>query len=415
MKALSAIAISLALVGTSVAAGLDPVPSPAGPESAQPWLFATPGGRVLLSWVEPAGEERHALRFSSLDGERWSEPRTVAEGVNWFVNWADVPSVVADDDGWMAAHWLVKNGEDTYAYDVHVAQSRDGGRTWGAPAVLNDDGTETEHGFVSMLPRDSETVVTWLDGRKNASVKAASGGHGDEHGGEMTLRAARLLRDGRVLDATELDGRTCDCCPTAIAPAPGGALVAYRDRSANETRAIALVRYGADGGGRARGGAVQVLFDDAWVIEGCPVNGPALDVAGDAVALAWFTMAHNRPEVWVSLRGADGTEERRRTRADDGAPIGRVDVVALDDGGAVVCWLEQVEGGAEVRLRRVGADGRAGASMTAAQTSAARASGHPRIVRRGGELVAAWTEVGEEGTVVRTARGPIDAIAKGER
>jgi hypothetical protein len=61
------------------------------------------------------------------DAAGWSEARTAAEGENWFINWADFPSVVALPGGSLASHRLVKSGHGTYAYDVQVSLSKDGG------------------------------------------------------------------------------------------------------------------------------------------------------------------------------------------------------------------------------------------------------------------------------------------------
>ncbi|HEV8393259.1 MAG TPA: hypothetical protein VGQ37_03250, partial [Vicinamibacterales bacterium] len=60
--------------------------------TAQPQLSAS-GNRVVLSWVERHGETA-TLRFSDRTDTGWTEPGTVASGANWFVNWADVPSVI---------------------------------------------------------------------------------------------------------------------------------------------------------------------------------------------------------------------------------------------------------------------------------------------------------------------------------
>src|SRR5215204_4473403 len=149
------------------------VESPAGPESREPELSVASGGRVILSWVEKTGEKRYALRFASRDAAAgWSEARTAAEGENWFVNWADFPSVVALKDGSLAAHWLVKSGASTYAYDVNISRSRDRGKTWDQPIVPHQDKTQTEHGFVSLIPlADGRVGAVWLDGRNLKNVK----------------------------------------------------------------------------------------------------------------------------------------------------------------------------------------------------------------------------------------------------
>jgi hypothetical protein len=43
----------------------------------------------------------------------WTEARRAASGDNYFVNWADVPSVIRLQDGSLAAHWLQKSAAST--------------------------------------------------------------------------------------------------------------------------------------------------------------------------------------------------------------------------------------------------------------------------------------------------------------
>src|SRR4029450_12594820 len=102
--------------------------SPAAAGSGQPQLSVSSRG-VLLSWGEQAGD-RATLRFSERTAGGWSAARSIASGTDWFVNWADVPSVVRLSDGTLAAHWLQKSGAGTYAYDVRLSYSRADGRPW---------------------------------------------------------------------------------------------------------------------------------------------------------------------------------------------------------------------------------------------------------------------------------------------
>ena len=218
------------------------IPPPAGPGSGEAHLTATADGRVLLSWIEPKGDKHHALRFASRTrGGSWSEAQTIAEGANWFVNWADFPSMTALPDGTLFAHWLAKSGPGTYAYDVRVTTSMDGGRSWSSPIVPHRDGTQAEHGFVSMTPWSAQEMgVVWLDGRKTAG--ASHGAHGAA-GSEMSLIHTTLGRDSRLGAETVLDGRVCDCCQTDAARAEGATVVVYRDRSEKEVRDISVVRF----------------------------------------------------------------------------------------------------------------------------------------------------------------------------
>ncbi len=367
------------------------IENPAAPGSGEPNLHATASGDVFLSWVEPGLETKHALRFARLEDQAWSAPQTIAEGDDWFVNWADFPSLVALDDGAMAAHFLARSGPDTYAYDVKITQSHDSGRTWNPAIRPHHDGTLTEHGFVSMLPwHDGRLLAVWLDGRNTG------GGH-DGSRGAMTLRTATLDRDGVRYDEAALDERVCDCCPTAAARTPHGAVVVYRDRSDDERRDIAIVRLSQEGWS-----APRAVHDDGWQIAGCPVNGPAVATADADVVVAWFTAAQDTPRVKVAFSSDEGETFGPPTTVDDGRPVGRVDLVMLPDGDALISWIEKTADGAEIRVRRVHPDGTRTPSTTVSPTSPRRASGFPHLARRGPDLYVAWIDVGDPSTL-RTA------------
>jgi hypothetical protein len=364
------------------------IDSPATTASGEPNLCVAPDGRVILSWIEPA-DAGHALRFAVRDGGAWSAPATIARGADWFVNWADFPSVLVLGDNTLAAHWLAKSGPDTYAYDVNIALSHDGGKKWSAPIIPHRDGTETEHGFVSMVPWTEERfLAVWLDGRKFGGETPVK---------EMTLRGATIDLKGAVHDEVELDTRVCECCQTAAAQTSSGAVVLYRDRSDKEIRDIWVVRYS---GGQWQ--EPRPLYMDGWEVPGCPVNGASVDADGERVAAVWYTAVNNSPRVKVVFSDDEGATFGRPIMVDDGRPMGRADIVMLSDGSALVSWLEMTDAGAEIRARVVTSDGKVGDAMTVSTSSVERSSGFPRMVRAGNEIVFAWTEVGEPNRV-RTA------------
>ena len=82
--------------------------SPATGNAAQPQLSVSSRG-VLLSWIERSGDLA-ALKFAERTAAGWTEVRTVASGRDWFVNWADVPSVMRLPNGTIVGHWLQKSG-----------------------------------------------------------------------------------------------------------------------------------------------------------------------------------------------------------------------------------------------------------------------------------------------------------------
>jgi hypothetical protein len=372
-------------------AGVVPIDSPAPPGSAQPQLASTPGG-AMLSWIERQGKTA-TLRFAERRDDSWSEPRTVASGDNWFINWADVPSVARLADGSLAAHWLQKSGTGTYAYDVRVSFSHDGGRTWTPPVTPHHDGTQTEHGFASLFdaPRAGLGLV-WLDGRAMKSE-----GHGGHGAGAMTLRAATFDPPGRQLSEAAIDERVCECCPTATAVTSNGPIVAFRNRSDDEVRDIFVSRL-IDGAWTEPVPAHR----DNWKIPACPVNGPALAARGRRVALAWFTMQEGEGRAFVAFSDDAGATFGAPIRVDDEATLGRVDVELMDDGAASVGWIEFSKERSEFRVRRVSGAGDRGLAQTISEVGSARGSGYPRLARSGAGLLAAWTETGESPRV-RTA------------
>lgn len=395
------------------------IPVPAATGSRTPSLFAAADGAVYLSWQEPASQEadasstaargRFALRFARLVGEEWSAPRTIAEGDDFFVNWADFPTII-ESDGGLAAHWLRRNGGVGTAYDVHIARSLDGGETWLPPVVPHADGTPTEHGFVSLVadPGGGFTAV-WLDGRKYAT--AAS-----EAGREMTLRSTRFDADGAQQEVALLDPRICDCCQTSAAYARDTLVVVYRDRSPEEIRDIWSVRRTADGWQEP-----VPVATDGWMLPGCPVNGPAIATHGDLAVVAWFTMQAGDPQVRLAFsrdRGASFSEPIIIDRAvadgvDSGnprevaaladasaatrpIPLGRVDVAWLGPDRAVVSWIVARGSEAEILYRGVRLDGTLEDTRMVGGTGSMRASGFPRMVRQGDRLLFAWTTPGAE-------------------
>jgi hypothetical protein len=350
--------------------------SPSGPGSGQPFL-ASSSDEVWMSWLEKT-TDGHALKLSRWDGE-WSNPQKIVSGVPFFVNWADFPSLLPLSGGRMVAHWLEKKGEGAYAYFVMTSISQDHGRTWSPSAVAHTDTSQNEHGFASLMDAGKGSYsITWLDSRNFA------GHHGS--GGEMALMYSKVAGRGSR-DEITLDPRVCDCCQTAGVPTGNGFFIAYRDRSENEIRDISYVRLDGD-----QWMPPKNLHNDGWRIEGCPVNGPAVDAAGDAVVVAWYTGANEQGRVRVAFSKNNGEAFGSPVQVDDGNPSGRVDVVFLEDGSAAVIWLENLKDqGAEIRIKQIFPDGRIGESLTVANTLQARAAGFPRIARAGRDLLIAWT------------------------
>ena len=291
VSTVTAVVLSTLTEGTEARQGLEWRPaiqrldSPAAQGSAQPQLTVSPRG-VLLSWIERAGA-RASLKFAERTPTGWTEPRAVASGDDWFVNWADVPSVVRLNDGTLAAHWLQMSGKDTYAYayDVRLAYSTDDGRTWSTSFTPHHDGTKREHGFASLFQMPGAGLgLIWLDGRAMASA-AGHDAHGGTSGGAMSVRFGTFDTNWKQTSEMPVDLRVCECCPTSAAVTSEGLVVAFRNRSEDEVRDIYVSRLEHGKWTEPRG-----VHNDGWKIPACPVNGPMLSAHGRDVAIAWLTV-----------------------------------------------------------------------------------------------------------------------------
>ncbi|GGJ95964.1 sialidase family protein [Luteimonas terricola] len=376
------------------------------PGSALPDLVGVQGRQLLLAWTNSQAGRRHVLQFSSYDvaGARWeTAPVTIAVGNSMVVNWADTPHVMATPDGALWAHWLQKNGDAPYAYDVMLAMSGDGGRRWSTPVSPHDDGTQTEHGFVSMWPAAQGGLgIAWLDGRNTAGAHDGDDAHGGHAAaGAMTLRAAHFdgaLRRGADV---EIDASVCDCCQTSAAVTARGPLLVYRGRTGGEIRDILATRLDGEAWTTPR-----PVHADGWLMPACPVNGPAVAAEGEGAVIAWYTAAGGEPEVRAAYSADAGDSFAAPVSIDIGDAVqGRV-TVALADGQAWVLWLREDQGGQSLWLSRRSPDLATEHQRLQVATLAGRGrgTGFPQLAVAGGIAHVVWTDVVDGVPGLRGAR-----------
>lgn len=364
---------------------VNPMESPTQAKSEEPFLFTHQDSIVYLSWIERKGDSSE-FKFSSLVDGKWATPTTIASDTTWFVNWADYPMIARTDDNFLA-HFLDRNGDGTFTYEVKVTTASADGQSWSKPTVLHDDGKQAEHGFVSLVPYGDKFFVTWLDGRNTVMEGMENMTHQGGHHGEMSLRAAILDGNGKKLNEWELDKRTCDCCQTSAAITANGPVVVYRDRSDDEIRDMSIARL-VDG----QWTQPKSIYEDNWKIAGCPVNGPRLSAIGNTLAVVWFTAASATPQVNVVFSNDNGATFGKPIRVDEGSAIGRVDLVLLDEVTAMVSWME----GTEIRVTKISSDGSKTPSTSIAASSESRSSGFPQMTKVGSKLIFAWTDSKEK-------------------
>jgi hypothetical protein len=310
--------------------------------------------KAYISYIHSTGDTLDELYFSTFEKGVFSDPKKIAEGTDWFVNWADVPAIAASGSSILAS-WLDKSADGTYEYDVKMSISTDDGDSWSTPFIPHRDNINAEHGFVSMT-EDFQAV--WLDGRDTLNK-------------QMTLRSAIIDSLGQLSSEFEIDDRVCDCCQTAIEKTKNGTFVLYRNRSEDEVRDHFFSVF--DG---RQWSEPKAIFNDQWKISGCPVNGPAIDSNGDNVAAAWYTEANNKSEIYLAYFRQENSSFGPPHLVSSEEVIGRIDVLFLDKNKVLVSWMD-TEGSILGKIFEH--EQEVGKSFILAKTSPQRSSGVPKI------------------------------------
>jgi hypothetical protein len=116
-----------------------------------------------------------------------------------------------------------------------------------------------------------------------------------------------------------------------------------------------------------------------------------------------MTAQDDRGHAFAAFSSDAGATFGPPLRLDDDASQGRVGIALLPDGSAVASWLEFADQRSQLRIRSIEPSGARGPAHTVAGVGAERTSGYPRLVRRGDELLVAWTETSDGRSKVRTA------------
>jgi len=371
---------------------IENIPFEFGENNAEPNLVAK-DGNLTLSWVSSIRGKEATLYYSQFKEGKWNVPTTVASGSDWFVNWADFPANAINGDLILTSH-LKKSASGTYTYDVVLNLQTLSGEKVKENFLLNTDGIQAEHGFVSMVPNTTNGFfITWLDGR-NTVEKTESGHHK-----AMTIRFAEITNTGEIIKESELDGSTCDCCQTSITMTNDGPIIVYRDRSKKEIRDIYSIR-------NVNGTWIKPMpvYNDGWKINGCPVNGPKVVASLTNVAVAWFTAANEKPSVNIAFSTSKGERYNDPIKINDVDALGRVDVAFLNDKEVLVSYMETDDVGTYLRGKKVSIDGKVSKAITISEIDGGRNTGVPQLEVIGNEVFVVWTTSVDEKNQLKSVK-----------
>ena len=370
------------------------------PENSSESFLLSTDKDLFISWTEQVLDSNF-LYVTKLEGGSWSNKKLITKGTDWFVNWADFPSISYNNlSNSIFSFHLQKSSEETFSYDVnyHINSKE----TWKDMNKIHDDNTFSEHGFVSSIPYKDGFMVSWLDGRNTYGV----GDHGHAKGA-MTIRSAILDSNGNIVNQNVIDEMVCECCQTSMAISGDIPIVVYRDRSEGEIRDIYYSRY-ID----SNWTEPHPIHNDGWEINGCPVNGPNVDSYGDNVVVSWFSASNGRPKVNLKFSTDNGRTFGDKILIDevDNSPLGRVDIELISETEAIISWLSTVDGKGKLLIRKIKTNGEIGLIKVVDEISTERSTGFPQIEKFNDDVYISWTDNSELGKKVRVTKIPLLSI-----
>ena len=370
------------------------------PENSSESFLLSTDKDLFISWTEQVLDSNF-LYVTKLEGGSWSNKKLITKGTDWFVNWADFPSISYNNlSNSIFSFHLQKSSEETFSYDVnyHINSKE----TWKDMNKIHDDNTFSEHGFVSSIPYKDGFMVSWLDGRNTYGV----GDHGHAKGA-MTIRSAVLDFNGNIVSQNVIDEMVCEGCQTSMAISGDIPIVVYRDRSEGEIRDIYYSRY-ID----SNWTEPHPIHNDGWEINGCPVNGPNVDSYGDNVVVSWFSASNGRPKVNLKFSTDNGRTFGDKILIDevDNSPLGRVDIELISETEAMISWLSTVDGKGKLLIRKIKTNGEIGLIKVVDEISTERSTGFPQIEKFNDDVYISWTDNSELGKKVRVTKIPLLSI-----
>jgi hypothetical protein len=209
--------------------------------------------------------------------------------------------------------------------EIRSQRSADGGATWSAPVLVNDDQADGPHGWLSSaLDSSGGAQVVWLDKRT----------------GEQGLVWSRTT-DGIHFERNRvLDPRVCFCCSTAVlAGSNGRSWISYRDLEGKDLRNIGVVARDPDGSFTAP----SLVSDDGWRIDGCPDSGPRMALAaGGGVWAVWFDGASSGVFSAFAPAGKRFSPRSRLAAPESGGAVpNHPEIAVLPDGAVIALYVSR--------------------------------------------------------------------------
>ena len=379
-------------VGPSFAEHTSHKPDPkARPQLAVSAAFA-PNGDL---WMVALDQQRRlTLRVSRDDGRTWGAPRVIETGDDTIAaDGENRPKIAFGPNHWVVLAYTQPLAKP-YTGEIRMLRSSNGGRTFSAPFTVHHDRQMITHRFESITFDSTGALHTlWIDKRDAEGARRAEGAGPaakSAYAGAAVYR--NVSTDGGATFGPDLKlaEHSCECCRIALAPDTTGGIVAlWRHVFDVNVRDHAFARIAPRG--VKSGPPVRASFDE-WTIDACPHHGPGLAEAADGGFHAvWFGEHNGEAAVRYARLSADGQPLGEARSLPD--PLAEHATVASAGQNLAIMWRSF--DGTVTRLgAMVSIDGGKTFDMRELAVSADD-NDHPLLVRKGSNLYAVWRTMKE--------------------
>ena len=345
---------------------LAPAPMPVqisatGVDAAEPATAAAADGNFYVSWVNHDAKQADVMlaRFDR-DGAMQGSPVRVNSQPGVATAWrGDQPSVAIAPNGAVYVLWTrrVESGEK-HGADIYLSVSNDRGQSFASEVKVNDDNAG-DHGMHSLaVASDGRIYAAWLDERDVPAPKHSMKAEGHHMENNRGLYLSYSTDGGRTFSANrKVASEVCPCCKTALAVSPDGTLYAgWRQVLPGSFRHIAVAS-STDGG--MNFSKANIVSDDQWVLQGCPVSGPSLSVdrASGSLKVIWYAAGEgNTPGLYFAESKDKGQTFTPRQLLSQENVHGTPALTATQN-NAIALW--QTTDKAETKMRTLGNAGSA--------------------------------------------------------
>jgi mono/diheme cytochrome c family protein len=307
------------------------------------WASETAAGeRSVLLASAAAGGQLGAPRplartgifvAESTVGGRGGPPRTVRRPLRTVPHIARITR--ADGGEALVVVFTAAAAGDETSVRPLLMRSDDGGRSFSEPVPLGDAMAVRPTFTGCAVAADGRLLFSWLDHRLGVQVPALAA---------TQPHTPSFLRE-TVLEESVGPRGVCPCCPTACAGDEAGNLfLAFRNH-VDGFRDISVARRAATA---ERFTEVRPVVPPTWKFDGCPHDGPALDVHSGTITVGWMDAHTGTPMVYVASGRIDGSDFARPERLDPSSSGGQGNVrFARDTSGMLhAVWERSAESAA---------------------------------------------------------------------